>query len=261
MRILMAMLLSSVVWAATCQNFYIAHRGASYDAPENTVASAQLAWAQGADAVEIDVYLAADNRIMVIHDKETKRVTGGRNMVIRNTPSLVLRELEVGSWKDNRYKGEKIPFIEEILATVPEGKTLVVEVKSGTEIIPHMARVLNKHPKKAQVMFISFGWETITGLKEAFPTNKAFWLSSARHEVRKRMKEILPAGLDGINLDYGIIDEEIVREAGALGFPVLAWTVNDPAEARRLNSLGVTHLTTDRPQWLKEQLEQNSGKQ
>lgn len=69
------------------------------------------------------------------------------------------------------------------------------------------------------------------------------------------MDEIIPAGLDGINLNYSIIDEELVKEAKERGFPVLAWTVNDPAEARRLIALGVTHITTDRPQWLKQQLE------
>ena len=237
------------------QNFYIAHRGASFDAPENTLASANLAWAQGADAVEIDVYLASDNRIVVMHDKDTKRITGGKNMVVKSTPSLVLRDLDVGSWKDSKYKGEKIPFIEEIIATIPDGKLLVVEVKCGSEIIPHMERVLHKNAKKDQIVFISFGWETITDLKKAFPGNKAYWLSGAKHEVKKRMDEIAAAGLDGINLNYSIIVEEIVQEAKTKGIDVLAWTVNDPDEARRLHGLGVTHITTDRPQWLKEQIE------
>jgi len=251
----LVLLMTIISISLQAQNFYIAHRGASYDAPENTVAAAKLAWEQGADAVEIDVYLAADNRIMVIHDKDTKRTTGGKNMVIKNTPSLVLRDLEVGSWKDPKFKGEKIPFIEEIMETVPEGKTLVVEVKCGPEIVPHMERVLHKHPKKSQIVFISFGWETITELKKAFPENKAYWLSGSKHEVKKRMDEIIPAGLDGINLNYAIIDEDLVKEAHERGFPVLAWTVNDPSEARRLIALGVTHITTDRPQWLKQQVE------
>ncbi|NCB09561.1 MAG: glycerophosphodiester phosphodiesterase, partial [Bacteroidia bacterium] len=60
------------------QNTIIAHRGASFDAPENTVASAKLGWEQGADAVEIDIYLSKDNRVMVIHDKDTKRTCSGK---------------------------------------------------------------------------------------------------------------------------------------------------------------------------------------
>lgn len=255
MKSIIIILLVMITTHLSAQNFYIAHRGASYDAPENTVASAKLAWEQGADAVEIDVYLASDNRIVVIHDKDTKRTTGGKNMVIKSTPSMVLRDMDVGSWKDPKFKGERIPFIEDIIATVPEGKTLVVEVKCGSEIVPHMERVLHKNPKKGQIMFISFGWETIIDLKKAFPENEAYWLSGSKQEVKKRMEQIIPAGLDGINLNFSIIDKELVNEAKSKGFPVLAWTVNDPAEAKRLNSLGVTHITTDRPQWLKEQIE------
>lgn len=176
-------------------------------------------------------------------------------MVIKSTPSMVLRDMDVGSWKDPKFKGERIPFIEDIIATVPEGKTLVVEVKCDSEIVPHMERVLHKNPKKGQIMFISFGWQTIVDLKKAFPENKAYWLSGSKQEVKKRLDQIVPAGLDGINLNYSIIDEELVTEAKSKGFPVLAYTVNDPAEAKRLNSLGVTHITTDRPQWLKEQTE------
>lgn len=257
MKMLFVILLLSAGVPALGQDFYIAHRGASYDAPENTVASAKLAWEQDADAVEIDVYLASDNRVVVIHDKDTKRVTGGRNMVIKNTPSLVLRDLDVGSWKNEQFKGERIPFLEEILATVPEGKWLVVEIKCGSEIVPHLERILNKHPKRNQIIFISFGWETIVDTKKAFPGNKAYWLSGSKQDVKKRMGEIIPAGLDGINLNFGIIDEETVTEAKKLGFDVLAWTVNDPAEAKRLHALGITHITTDRPAWLREQVSKN----
>jgi glycerophosphoryl diester phosphodiesterase len=235
--------------------WYIAHRGASHDAPENTVASAKLAWEQGADAVEIDVYLASDNRIVVIHDKNTKRVSGGKNMTIADSPSLILREMEVGSWKGEQFKGEKIPFIEEIIETVPEGKTLVVEVKCGPEIIPHMERVLSKKKCKGEILFIAFGWETITGLKQAFPDSKAYWLSSAKPDVKKRLPEVKSLGLEGVNLQYGIIDQEVVTEAHNLGLEVLAWTVDDPTEARRLIDLGVTKITTNRPGWLREQIE------
>lgn len=256
MKLSIAIILSLAITAATAQNLYIAHRGASFDAPENTVAAAQLAWEHDADAVEIDVHLASDNRIVVIHDKDTKRTALSKsNMVIRNTPSLVLRNLDVGSWKDPAFKGERIPFLEEVIATVPEGKLLVIEVKCGSEIVPHMERILNQHPKKEQIIFISFGWETITDLKKAFPSNKAYWLSGSKPDIRKRIPQLIASGLDGINLHFSVIDKPLVDEVNALGLEVLAWTVNDPDEARRLVSAGVTKITTDRPQWLKQQIE------
>lgn len=236
------------------QNFYIAHRGASYDAPENTAASAKLAWEVGADAVEIDIYLASDNRIVVIHDKDTRRICGGKNLAVKTTPSLLLRELDAGSWKDPKYKGEKIPYFEEILATVPEGKNLVVEIKCGSEVIPHLERILAKSNKKDQVIFISFGWDTILDVKKKFPDNKAYWLSGNKQAAVKKLEQVAKNGLEGINMQYSAIDEELFSMAKKLNLEVLAWTVDDPDEARRLNAIGVTHLTTNRPDWLKKQL-------
>ena len=68
------------------------------------------------------------------------------------------------------------------------------------------------------------------------------------------MAEVAKEGLDGVNLSHGIIDEEIVALAKEHNLEVLAWTVDDPAEVKRLNDLGVTKITTNRPKWLKEQM-------
>ena len=135
----------------------IAHRGASYIAPENTVAAANLAWELGADAVEVDIYLSKDNRVMVIHDKDTKRTCSGKkNLTIEKTPSVLLRDLDAGIWKDEKYKGEQIPFLKEIIETVPEGKNVVVEIKCGIEVLPALKRCMEKSEKSDQVIFICF---------------------------------------------------------------------------------------------------------
>jgi len=97
----------------------IAHRGASYLAPENTLASVKLGFEQGADAVEVDIHLSKDKRLMVNHDKDTRRTAKGRNYLIKETDSKVLRVLDVGVWKDDKYKGEKMPFLDEVLLEVP----------------------------------------------------------------------------------------------------------------------------------------------
>ena len=236
--------------------FYIAHRGASYLAPENTVASAKLAWELGADAVEIDIYLSLDNKVMVIHDKDTKRICKEEdNKVIKSTSSIDLRKLDAGIWKGEKFKGEKIPFLSEIIETVPEGKTLVVEIKCGSEVIPAMKECIDKSGKSDQIVFISFGWETIIDTREAFPGNKCYWLSSDKSVLKKKIKESAKIGLDGVNLHYNVVDKKVVKAAFSRGLEVLAWTVDNPEEARRLIRLGVTKITTNRPAWLKEQLE------
>ncbi|MDD4190738.1 MAG: glycerophosphodiester phosphodiesterase [Mangrovibacterium sp.] len=249
-----------VVWSmlfsvpAFSQVEMIAHRGASFDAPENTVASAKLAWQQNADAVEIDVYPSADNRVVVIHDKTTKRVSGV-DYPVRETKSSKLRKLDVGSWKDKKYAGEKIPFLEEVLRTVPEGKILVVEIKSGSEILPALKKAVDKSGKTGQVQFISFGWETILNAKKAFPGNPCYWLSSSKEGLNAKMEESAGQGLDGVDLHHSVIDREVMDLAEKLGLEVLAWTVDDPAEAKRLEALKVKRITTNRPQWLREQVQ------
>ena len=240
------------------QNTFIAHRGASYLAPENTVASAKLAWELGADAVEVDVHLTKDNRVIVIHDKDTKRTCDGKtNLSIAQTPSILLRDLDAGSWKGEEFKGEKLPFLSEIIETVPAGKTLVVEIKAGgDEIIPEIRRVVDNSNKKEQIVFISFGWKTIVATHKEFPDNKCYWLSSLKPGLKKKMEKAAVEGLTGVNLKHSIIDEEIIAQAKDLNLEVLSWTIDDPAEAQRLTNIGVSGITTNRPKWLKEQMNQ-----
>ena len=240
------------------QNTFIAHRGASYLAPENTVASAKLAWELGADAVEVDVHLTKDNRVIVIHDKDTKRTCDGKtNLSIAQTPSILLRDLDAGSWKGEEFKGEKLPFLSEIIETVPAGKTLVVEIKAGgDEIIPEIRRVVDSSNKKEQIIFISFGWKTIVATHKEFPDNKCYWLSSLKPGLKKKMEKAAAEGLTGVNLKHSIIDEEIIAQAKDLNLEVLSWTIDDPAEAQRLTNIGVSGITTNRPKWLKEQMNQ-----
>lgn len=238
------------------QNTFIAHRGASYLAPENTIASAKLAWELGADAVEIDVHLSKDNRVMVIHDSDTKRTCSGKkNLDIAKSPSMLLRDLDAGSWKGEEFKGEKIPFLSEIIKTVPEGKTLVVEIKCGKEVLQPIAYTLEKSGKANQIVFISFDWDVIVAAKKQFPENKCYWLSSTKTGLAKKIKEAAAEGLDGVNLRHTIIDEEVIQLVRENNLDVLTWTVDDPNEAKRLTDLGVSGITTNRPKWLKEEMQ------
>lgn len=237
------------------QSTFIAHRGASFLAPENTLASAKLAWELGADAVEVDVHLTKDNRVMVIHDKDTKRTCPSKNnMTVEKTISILLREADAGAWKDEKFKGEKIPFLSEIIESIPDGKTLVVEIKCGDEILPALKRVVDKSGKTDQIVFIAFDWKTILKTKEEFPDNKCYWLSESKSATKRRIPEIKTEGLDGINLSNEIIDQEIMDLANVENIEVLSWTIDDPVEAQRLVELGVAGITTNRPKWLKDEM-------
>jgi glycerophosphoryl diester phosphodiesterase len=238
--------------ATRAQVKIIGHRGASYMAPENTIASAKLAWKYQADAVECDIWLTKDNMVICSHDGSTKRTTG-TDLKISETDSETLRTLDAGSFKDPKYKGQKLPFLYELLKTVPRGKELVVEIKCGQEVLPYLRPVVEKYGKDKVISLICFDLETITGAKKMFPGNSCFWLCSKADQLEANFSKAAEAGLDGVSLHYPIINEDVMKRAAELKLQVYSWTVDDPVEAKRLMSLGVRGITTNRPGWLREQ--------
>ena len=231
----------------------IGHRGASYLAPENTVASARLAWELGADAVECDIHLSKDNRVIVSHDANTKR-TSGKDYAIKDTESAVLRTLDAGSFKDEKYKGEKFPFLDEIIQTVPKGKELVIEIKCGAEVLPFLKEVIGKYEGEKKFTFIAFDFQTISETKKNFPAHPCYWLCSNKELLSRNISLVQPARLEGISLSYNIIDKDIAAQARKLNLELFTWTVDNPDEAKRLIALGVKGITTNRPGWLEEQI-------
>lgn len=231
----------------------IGHRGESNLAPENTLASSKLAWSVGADAVETDIYLSKDNRIICSHDANTKRTTGV-SLTIKETKSNELRKLDAGSFKDEKYKGEKLPFLSEIIKAVPEGKKLVIEIKCGSEVLPYLKKDIGRYGKNRSFVFIAFDFKTISDTKKVFPGNKCYWLCSNPALFEKTLPLVTAAGLDGVSLSYGIINEKVAADVRNLNLELFTWTVDDPTEAKRLTGLGVRGITTNRPGWLREQL-------
>ncbi|MGH2410016.1 MAG: glycerophosphodiester phosphodiesterase [Chloroflexota bacterium] len=104
-----------------------AHRGASADAPENTMA----AFEQGAELIEFDVHRAKDGVLVVIHDSDLKRVTGTSGLVEERT-AVQLRDLDAGSWKDERWASERIPTLDQVLDHHGASVFLNVEIKVGS---------------------------------------------------------------------------------------------------------------------------------
>lgn len=225
----------------------VGHRGASEYAPENTVAAANLAWEQHADAVEIDVHLSADNQIVVIHDFDTKRTTG-QKYIVKETPYTSLKTLDAGSWKGEKYIGEPIPILLDVVSTIPKGRKLVVEIKSEKQIVSIIKEEFGNHAKVDQLIFIAFDYETIVEAKKAFPANKALWLSGKFPDGTKTYLERVKAdGLDGVDLHYSIITPDLMQIANALELEVHVWTVDDLNKARELFDMGVSSITTNIP--------------
>jgi glycerophosphoryl diester phosphodiesterase len=242
----------------------IAHRGASSDAPENTLAAFRLAFEQKADAIELDVHLSRDGRIVVVHDFTTHRI-GGVDKAIREQDLCDLKLLDVGRWKDLRWMGERIPTLREALQTVPPGKRVYIEIKSSAEILPELERVIGASGLQPdQITIIAFDYDTICKTKKWLPQIECAWLISFKPDARKPDPEALKeeiiqrahcAGLDGLDLNFaGPLDREFVQKARTAGLKVFVWTVDDADAATRMIDLGVDGIATNRPAWLREQL-------
>ena len=241
--------------------FLIAHRGASFDAPENTLASVRLAWERDADAVEVDVHLSRDGEIVAVHDKTTKR-TGGRDVAVAGQTLAELRSLDVGSHKGERWADERIPTLAEVLATVPGGKQMFIEIKCGGEIADALVGALAESGlAPGQAVFIGFNLATMAAVKQALPAHQALWLREANDAgafglpLDEMIRHARESGLDGLDLEAcRAVDALLVRRVKEAEMMLCVWTVNDADEAFRLAEAGAETITTDRPGWLRARL-------
>lgn len=240
----------------------IAHRGASFDAPENTVAALRLGYEQGADAGECDIHLTKDGRIVVIHDADTARVSGHQQTVATQTLDE-LRALDAGQW--GKWRGsafsEKIPLLAEVLALVPAGRRLFIEIKVGAEILPELGQVIRASGLAApQLPLITFDLAVAQAAKSRLPAHEVCWIVECPGFGRTpRIDDLLhqakAAGLAGLDLNFKFpIDAAFVQKVHAAGLKLYTWTVDDPAVARAQAAAGVDGITTDRPGWMREQL-------
>jgi len=243
----------------------VAHRGASHDAPENTLAAFKLAWEQKADGIEVDIYLTQDGKIVGLHDKDTLRTTGQKFLPTDKTLAE-LQTLDAGSWKDARWKGEPLPALADVLATLPDHGHIYIEIKCGAEVLPELQRVIKDSKKRAdQITLIDFTFETLVQARPMFPDLELLWLvSGKKNEETKEvtypdMNELADkakaAGLDGLDLNHKFpLTKEAVDKIKSKDLTLAVWTVNDPADAKRLTEAGVDAITTDRPQFIREAL-------
>lgn len=235
----------------------IGHRGASRDAPENTLAAFRLAFEQGADGIEADFRLTGDGSIVCHHDVTTLRTAGKRLPVARATLSQ-LRVLDVGAWKGERWRGERIPTLQEVLALLPSGKRLFLEVKSGPDIMVPLEKVLTTAPVSPDlVRLMCFDPQMVRLFKERLPWYRALWLTDYRwlggwHPAPEEVLATIDAcGADGLaSRGNRVLDEPFVSALKRQGSEIHVWTVDAVAAARRFSHLGVDAIMTNRPSWL-----------
>ncbi|MEM6551433.1 MAG: glycerophosphodiester phosphodiesterase [Planctomycetota bacterium] len=247
----------------------VAHRGASHDAPENTLAAFRLAWEHKADVVECDVWLTANQQIVCLHDKTVGRTTGqakGTGPSVTASTLEDLQALDVGAWKHERFRGETIPRLADALAIVPKHGRVFIEIKDSARIIPHLARVIaDAKLRPEQITVLSFDVRVIAASKITMPDIAAHWLTGFKIDKQTNtptlsldavLATLALTGADGLGAralpDH--LNADFVTALKASGYAVGVWTINDPNTARFYARLGVDAITTDRPAWLRLQL-------
>jgi len=242
----------------------IAHRGASYAAPENTLAAFKLAWDEQADGIEGDFYLSADGRIICIHDRTTKR-TAGEELTVPEATWEQLQQLDVGKWKAPQYAGERVPALPQVLATVGPGKKIYIEIKCGAEVVPTLVETIKASKLlPEQITVISFQKEVIAQIKQQLPDITANWLTGFKQQedgswlpapatIVETLRELKADGV-GVGAQRGALTPELATALKEAGFGFHVWTVDDPELAAYLVKLGVDSITTNRPGGLRKEL-------
>lgn len=253
--------------APTCGQLIVAHRGASFDAPENTLAAFRLAWKQQADAIEGDFYLTKDEQIVCFHDKTTARTAPHQpELTVSKSTLAELQTLDVGQWKAKKYSGEKIPTLDQVLATVPDGKRIFVEIKCGPEIVPVLKPLLAKSGlKDEQIAIICFNQAVVSEIRRQMPQYRCNWLTGYEQDesskawepgietVLARLKATNATGL-GTQGNLTVIDQQFADAVKQQGYELHVWTVNEPTDAKRFAALGFQSITTDKPGSIREAL-------
>lgn len=228
----------------------IAHRGISFDLPENSLSAFNASWAVGVDGIEGDFHLTRDGSIVCIHDNNTSRVCN-KNLVICNSTLQELKELNL-QCEGKDHLNIKIPTLTEVLKIVPSGKKIFIEIKCGVEILSPLIKELSRSKiNSTQVVIISFDRQVVKELKEMAPEYKALLLYSYEEgrEVSSLINEMFDIKADGIGTDNEL-SKEFVEKVIISGLEYHSWTIDNADTANQLISWGSNSITTNEPELL-----------
>lgn len=240
----------------------VAHRGGSLEAPENTLVAFEKASKIADDIIfELDVHLTKDKQLVVIHDSTIERTTNGKGQV-KDYTAAELMSFDAGyhfanetgeySWRGN---GVKIPLLSEIITKFPN--RMIIEMKSDeTNIEDITVQIIQDARASNRIMIGSQNGLLLARFRKLQPS----WNYSASRDDVLRALMLLsiylePVGSWAANAflipekdgAITVLSEGLIKEVQRRKKKVLIWTVNEENDMRRLKSLGVNGLITDRP--------------
>ena len=226
-----------------------AHRGSKGTHPENTLASFKEAVRVGSDGIELDVHLTKDGHLVVIHDETVDRTTKGTGE-IRNLTLAEIKAMDAGSWFHNKYAGEKIPTLEEVLLLLTElGFNGQLNIELKTDVIQYKGLVEKCLALQSAkdwpfaIVYSSFNPYTLVELKEANPSQEIGLLFESKEWADKGDAMLEK---ESYHPDLKLLDWAIEWNRNQL--PLRVWTVNEDTDINRCFELQIEAIFTDYPE-------------
>ena len=232
----------------------IAHRGVSFDLPENSLPAFNISWNHAADGIEGDFHLTKDGAIVCIHDEDTGRVCK-QNLIVRDSTLKELKALDL-DYKGTENLQIKIPTLAEVLEILPVGKKIFIEVKCGSEIVkPLLGELSRSKLNSNDAVIISFNEEVIKEFKVIAPNYRALLLYSyeAGCNINKLIDVMRNIKADGLSTDNEL-SKTLVEQTINAGFEYHSWTIDSIHVAQKLINWGSSSITTNKPGHLIQQL-------
>jgi glycerophosphoryl diester phosphodiesterase len=225
-------------------------------APEHTIPAYEAAVAAGADALELDVHLSADDQLVVIHDARLERTTDGRGLVREHTAQQ-LKRLDAGRWFGRRFRGQRLQLLGEVLERFRDRVAFAVELKAGSDVYPgieeRLVTLLQLYDVADRTLVASFDHHALRRCREVDPDVRTGALVVARLLAPAALAP--PGVLTALCLPAELVTAPDVAAVRQAGLDCYVWVVNDAAVAARFVGWGVAGLVTDRPDLLRPVLD------
>ena len=228
-----------------------AHRGASALAPENTMAAFKMAAEEGAHAIELDAKLTRDGKVVVFHDPTLKRTTSADGRV-SDMAADELRGLDAGSHFSTRYRGERIPFLEEVFEEL--GKRLLINIEltnywtRGDDLVEQVCALVRRHTLQGTILFSSFLPGNLKKADDLLPEVPRGLLARPRWRGAWARSFAFSFGdYAALHPHVSDVSPQQVQRVHRLGRRVHTWVVNDPDDVGRLSDWGVDGIITADP--------------
>lgn len=222
-----------------------AHRGFSYIAPENTIYAFQAAIDSNSDYIELDVQLTADKQLVVFHDKTLSRTTNGSGKISDYTYEE-LQQLSAGKWFRSEFEDAKIMLLSDVLEFVGHKALLNIEIKNignVNETVEKTVELVKEYGLTSSCYITSFSYKALKKVKELEPKIKTALIANiATSTAYSQLPDI-----DAVSMNYIFVNKSVVNTAHQNGKLIFVWTVDNESDIRKMISLGVDNIITNRP--------------